>query len=81
MDQYVGLDVSLKETSISVRSTANGSGAGQVFVASKGGRRSAPKACAGCGIIATFKFLVNCVPIHTEARAPEPTLPARRRVP
>ncbi len=49
MNQYAGLDLSLKETSIPVRSTANGSGAGQVFAAAKGGRRSDPEARPGCG--------------------------------
>jgi hypothetical protein len=39
MDQYAGLDVALKETSISGGGrSANGSGAGQVLAAAKGGR-------------------------------------------
>ena len=44
MDQYVGLDVSLKETSISGSGpTTTGFGAGRVLVASKDGRPSNPK--------------------------------------
>jgi len=49
MDQYVGLDVSLKETSIAGSGpTATGFGAGRVPLPSKGGRRGNKKARAGC---------------------------------